>query len=1186
MIQRFSRHGLAMSCGACMLLVSIAGQRDGPSAGGERLFQDKPRSQRGAREGQPAMAARGRMRGRAPGPFGGRPSLRPSPREQLAIEPAAATLVPMRRNLLPAFFAGLLAGLLAPGASAQPVGNNPLDPQPNGMRKADPDWHFLLGPTVHLAPGRVIQSGIVEIRNGRIVSVVDMSTVRFAPPPGAQIHDLAGMHIYAGFIDAHLAIDTPLPPRDAPGAHWNGGVTPQRSALDGTGVPSEDADRLRKLGFGAAAIAPDGGIFAGRSAVVSLARTPSDPSDGRPTVYREGAYQTLSFNTRGPSNRGAFDSYPDSQMGAIALIRQTLSDADWRDSVRMNSGAPAGADLVAAPSCLDALSRDTYNHMPLLFRTRDELEGLRGGKIASEFRRHLIVLGSGTEFRRLDAVRANSDSEAPPIYILPLTMPEAPDVFTIGAADSVGLRELMTWEQAPTNARRLDEAGVRVCLTAGGLRRGEKFDDNLAEAIKVGGLDPEHALAMLTTTPASVLGVGDRLGTLDAGMAANIIVATGDLFAPATGERGSRAKSKKARILDMWIDGRRYAISDPDSPFDGHWTLRVGNDFEMQLVIDGEKVTGIEGMGDDVNEGDARKVKMDPVARSISFILDDTDDGTGTYVQSGVLGPDGVIRGTGLAPDGSAFGWTGTRNPPEAAEEAQDEGVDKTKSPEGADAADTGPPAELPGYPFGPFAASELPAQQTIIFQNGTVWTEGPQGVLKNGWVVIEEGKVVAVGAGGIDVLTRHTPITIDLHGRHITPGLIDCHSHTGISGGVNEGGQAVTAEVRIADVTDPDDINWYRQLAGGLTIVNNLHGSANPIGGQSQTNKIRWGVAKPDDMHMEGAKPGIKFALGENVKQSNWPSDRTRYPQSRMGVETIIRDRFAAAREYAAAGDTGGVPKRRDLELEALSEILEGERLLHCHSYRQDEILMLCRVADDFGFKIGTFQHGLEVYKVAEAVKDHAVGASLFADWWAYKVEVQDAIAQAGPLQTEVGVLTSYNSDSDELARRMNVEAGKAVKYSGGRLSEVDALKFVTLNPAIQLGIDGRVGSIEVGKDADLAIWSGDPLSAFSRCEATYVDGREYFSLERDAQLREQNAARRQRITQKILTGGAPKSKTKDKQPGESPDDAPPGSLRERIAQAARLQHDLDLYLRGIDPATHRCGDCGQTELQLGGSR
>ncbi len=1132
------------------------------------------------------------------------------------------------------------AGLLAAGVFAQPATDSPLDPQPNGPRKRDPAWHFLVGPTVHVDPDQLVESAIVEIRDGRIVSVTDMAAVRWALPAGAQAHDLAGMHVYAGFIDAHLAIEVPRPDRDAPGAHWNAGVTPQRSALDVTGVPADDAKRLRGLGFAAAAIAPEGGIFAGRSAVVSLAEPPVDPSDGRAPVYRPDAYHALSFSGRGgPENRGEFSGYPNSQMGAIALIRQTLIDSDWRDRLSLMSSEEA-RDAYLAPSCLAHLSRQQHEDAPLLFRTASELEGLRAGKIAAEFGRRFIVLGSGTEFRRLDAIAANHAEEGAPVYVLPLTLPETPDVETVGAADSVDLRDLLTWEQAPTNARRLDGAGVRVCLTAGGLRRGEKFEDNLRRAIEVGGLEPERALAMVTTAPAEVLGVSEQLGTVEPGKIANLVVATGDMFAPGEGSGDERPRrgsggGDRARVLDVWIDGERYAISEPDPPFDGSWTFRVGEFFSMKLEIEGEEITATEGEGEDANTGPARKVKIDADARTISFVLDDTDDGTGTYVQSGVLGPDGVVRGTGLDPSGGAFQWTMTRAPepdldpevePGAPARAAEPDAQAREGDEPADAdestGDTNkrPPEELPGYPFGAYAIGELPAQESVLFTNATVWTSGPAGVIENGWVFIKDGKISAVGEDGPPGTAGEVRV-IDLAGKHITPGLIDAHSHTGISRGVNEGGQSVTAEVRIGDVTDPDSMNWYRQLAGGVTAVNSMHGSANPIGGQTQTNKVRWGAVHPDDMHMEGAKPGIKFALGENVKQSNWESDRTRYPQTRMGVETLIRDRFAAAREYGAGlrqlesaereiadsirreidrdevrADLGEVTisvhataGRRDLELETLAEILAGERLVHCHSYRQDEILMLCRVAQDFGFTIGTFQHGLEVYKVAEAVREAAIGASLFSDWWAYKVEVQDAIAQAGPLQAEVGVLTSYNSDSDELARRMNVEAAKAVKYSGGRLSEEEALKFVTINPAIQLGVGERIGSIEEGKDADLAIWSGPPLSSFSRCEAAWIDGREYFSLERDRILRDLNAEHRRRIVQKILAEGGGKGKKRggdeeEESPGEEGE--PPRSLRERIAAAARERHYLDLYLRGINPADHRCGDCGMSDMEFGGAR
>jgi imidazolonepropionase-like amidohydrolase len=453
----------------------------------------------------------------------------------------------------------------------------------------------------------------------------------------------------------------------------------------------------------------------------------------------------------------------------------------------------------------------------------------------------------------------------------------------------------------------------------------------------------------------------------------------------------------------------------------------------------------------------------------------------------------------------------------------------------------------------------------------------------------------------------------IDCQGKHITPGLIDAHSHTGLFRlGVNESGQAVTAEVRIADSLDPGHINFYRQLAGGLTAANLLHGSANPIGGQSQTVKLRWGALRPSDMFFEDAKPGIKFALGENVKQSNWGDENTtRYPQTRLGVETLIRDRFTKAREYAAdrgqydeamkklhsqmkatvegikekSTDTTKVDASykvtiknpelippRDLELEILAQILAGERLVHSHSYRQDEILMLCRVAEDFGFKIGTFQHGLETYKVAEVVREHAIGASLFSDWWAYKVEVQDAIPYAGPINFEAGLLTSYNSDSDDLARRMNVEAGKALRYaraSGIDMSPQDALAFVTTNPAIQLGIEHRVGTIEPGKDADIAVWSGDPLSSLTRCERTFVDGIQLFSIEQDAAHRQRMQTERARLINEIMAEGRPDPKPKKDEQKPSEGSEPP---TRRSLLAAAYERAMNEH---IDHGP-RPGDCG----------
>ncbi|HMO65079.1 MAG TPA: amidohydrolase family protein, partial [Verrucomicrobiota bacterium] len=374
-----------------------------------------------------------------------------------------------------------------------------------------------------------------------------------------------------------------------------------------------------------------------------------------------------------------------------------------------------------------------------------------------------------------------------------------------------------------------------------------------------------------------------------------------------------------------------------------------------------------------------------------------------------------------------------------------------------------------------------------LLVRGATLWTCGPAGVLTNASLLIRDGKVQAVGHFRAE-LTADTH-AVDATGLHVTPGLIDCHSHSMIVGQVNEGTLPSTAMVRIGDVVNSETDNLHRQLAGGLTVANLLHGSANPIGGQNQVIKLRDGEG-PEGLKFTNAPPGIKFALGENVKQSNWGDRQTnRFPQSRMGVQTFYVNRFTAARQYAARRGNG---LRRDLELEALAEILAGTRLIHCHSYRQDEIVAFLRTMESFGVRVASLQHILEGYKVADEIARHGAGASAFADWWAFKFEVYDAIPYAGSLMHARGVNVSFNSDSSDHARRLNLEAAKAVKYGG--TGEEDALKFVTLNPAKQLGIDRWVGSLEPGKDADFVLWSGHPLDTRSVCLQTWIEGRQYF--------------------------------------------------------------------------------------------
>jgi len=403
---------------------------------------------------------------------------------------------------------------------------------------------------------------------------------------------------------------------------------------------------------------------------------------------------------------------------------------------------------------------------------------------------------------------------------------------------------------------------------------------------------------------------------------------------------------------------------------------------------------------------------------------------------------------------------------------------------------------------------------QTFLIRNATILTV-TKGTIENGSVLVENGKIAAVGKN-ISAPTG-APV-IDGTGQFLMPGIIDCHSHTAIEGGVNEGSVSDSSMVNIKDVLNPTDINIYRALAGGLTVSNVLHGSANAIGGQTIVVKLRWGK-NAQQMIFEGAKPGIKFALGENPKRQGYPPQgfgltgptvERRYPGTRMGVEDVIRESFNEAKIYQAqweeyktktARGEKVIAPRKDLRLEPLVEVLNGQRFVHAHCYRADEILMLLRIADDMGFKIRTLQHVLEGYKVAKEIAAHGAGASTFTDWWSYKIEAYDATPYNAALMAKKGVLVSLNSDSDELQRHLNLEAAKVMRYGG--MSQDEALAMVTINPAKQLGIDNSVGSIEVGKSADLVLFDQHPLSGYSKPLKVWIDGNQYFDRMKDLEAR-----------------------------------------------------------------------------------
>ncbi|MFT5285946.1 MAG: imidazolonepropionase-like amidohydrolase [Planctomycetota bacterium] len=1017
-----------------------------------------------------------------------------------------------------------------------------------GPRHVDPRWHALTHATLIPAPGERIEDATIVVRDGLILSVSSGA----AAPEGARVWDCSGLFIYAGLIEPYFEVEAPEP--DEAGAHWNAMVMPQRSALDGAGISKSERESLRALGFTAACLSPKGGILRGTSELVGLGE--SETTTAAASVSRLGSeiYQTFSFETaRGEWKRGgpSISGDPSSEMGAIALLRQTFSDAMWyQQSQSTYRISPESSEPVEVRDALAALGTGSSGTR-LLFDSRTELQLLRASRLAKEFGRSLMVLGSGAEYRRLDAVL-----ESQLAVIVPLNFPMTPEVATLAQAERVSLRTLMSWEQAPANPRRLVDAGIKTVLTSAKLKKsGKNFWPNLRKAIEY-GLSEEDALAMLTTQTASLLGVGGDggLGRVATGYLAHLTITDGELFAEDT------------KIRDVWVGGRRYEVnSAPAIERDGDWsgTLALATVHELSLSIAKKKLT--------LNLGETKIAtrELNNDGEQISFLFEgDELSAIGTWSFAGSFESDQLF-GTFVDPSGQLIAGNFSLAPSESTDEDAEEDEDE-------DEAIDDPLADLPETwptPFGAFGFDELPAQESLLFTNTTVWTSADAGRLENAAVWISGGRIQFVGKAS-DVPDVAGARVIDLNGAHLTPGMIDCHSHTGISGAVNEMGQRVTSEVRVSDVIDPDDINWYRQLAGGMTAANQLHGSGNAVGGQNSVVKNRWGAPHPDGMRFGGAIPGIKFALGENPKRvasNTHISDE--YPNTRMGVAALIRDRLLAGREYrmrmdqyeALASDSRSrtMPPRRDLELEALGEIMANERLIHCHSYRQDEILMLCRTAQEFGFKIGTFQHVLEGYKVAEAIKEAALGASTFSDWWAYKFEVIDAIPFNASIMHDVGVVTSINSDSADHARRLNTEAAKSVKYGG--MSETDALKMVTLNPAIQLGVEARVGSIEVGKDADIAIWSGSPLSYKSRCERTYVDGRELFSIDRDTEQRTIAQSERQRIIQKIHSASRPDKKD------ESDEDESEGGEDETYFE------EYEALLRSGLP-----GDCGCNHQNL----
>lgn len=960
--------------------------------------------------------------------------------------------------------------------------------------------HALVDARVVTRPGQELARATVVIRDGRIEAVGSDIPV----PPDARVWDCAGLTVYPGLIEPYLCPeDVPAEPEGQghpghgdrgghpagagegrPGAgagHWSPDVRPERSLADELSLSPEALRELRRSGFTSAVLAPGQGVVRGTSALVCL-------RDGTPRQQLLQADVAQHLGLVSARKRG---DYPSSLMGAVALVRQTLLDAEHDAAAWAAWENEPGQERPENNRALRALQPVLAGQRPVCVQAEDLSALLRATRLLGEFDLvPWVVLGDLDAYRWPDALHATA---AP--LIVSLNFPPVPEWEDEDEALEVETRALHHWWLAPATPARLEQDQLRFSFTAHGLVDRASWRARAREAIQR-GLSEETALSAVTTAPAALLGV-PQLGVVAPGAFANLTVCDGPLFGEAT------------RVVEVWVDGERYPSElAPPGPEElaGRWAL--------DLVLDGEHTRTVPLAL--AFERGALSAAIDsralPAGSPPSLPLPTPRYSAGRLE----LTLPGALAGT--AAEARIVGQVAGRRLVGSFRAGEQEGPARGLRRGGEE--DQGEEPEVPRptgvLPWPAWPPLPEPAPPAVLVRGATLWTQGPLGTFQGD--LLCQGRTIA--AVGTALAAPPGALVVDGSGLHVTPGLIDCHSHSFVDGWVNEATRSCTAEVRIGDVIDASTVRIYQQLAGGLTLANVLHGSANAIGGQNALVKLRWGES-PEGVLFAEAPAGIKWALGENPKRSNWGDGLSpRYPTSRMGVVESIRERLVAARDYEAELEAwrrdprpDRIPPRIDLQLQALVEVLRGTRLVHCHSYRADEILAVIRLAEQMGFTVATFQHVLEGYKVADEMAAHGAGGSTFSDWWAYKFEVYDAIAYNAALMTRRGVLVSVNSDSSELARRMNQEAAKSLRWGG--LSPEEALALVTINPARQLGVAAQVGSLEPGKQADFAVWSAPPLDARAVCQETWVEGRRCYQRQRDLAARALGETEREALMQ-----------------------------------------------------------------------
>ncbi len=942
-------------------------------------------------------------------------------------------------------------------------------PENDGVKSKNNNYMAFTNAKIHVTPTQIIEKGTLLVQNGKVIQV----GTSVAIPKNTIIEDLEGKSIYPSFIDVFSGFGVEKAKR-APGSgrspqyeatregfYWNDHIMPENEAIAKFTYDDKKAEELRKVGFGVVNSHFQDGIARGTGVLIALNGSGNDGD----RIVEDQSGQYFSF-TKSIAKR---QSYPTSLMGATALLRQLHHDLDWY----------AKGNVTTKDRSLEALLEN--KDLPQIFAAGGNGNVLRADKIGDQFGIQYAILGGGDEYQHIEAIKNTNAT-----LIVPINFPKAYDVSDPYAAEYVNLSDMRHWNLAPSNPKVLEDNGVPFSLTLHQLKSPNDFKDMLLKAI-AHGLSKTKALEALTTVPARILGKSDHIGTLQPGRQANFLIASGDVF------------EKSTTLFENWVQGTKNIINAKDQKdIRGDYDLNVGGKTYTMVVSGTLGKPKLEIKKDTL----ALSTKIEYSGDWVNFSFA-TETGDNYRMTSLVSNASNNLKGKVVLPSGKESSFT-------AKQTSSFEASENKK----AEAQET-PKLVALTYPNIGYGNTVKPQPENILFKNATVWTG--DAILENTDVWVKNGKIAKVGPD----LRASGAKTIDATGKHLTAGVIDEHSHIGALA-INEAGHNSTAEVKMQDVVDPKDIDLYRNLAGGVTTIQLLHGSANPIGGQSAILRLKWGE-DADGLLFPNMPKFIKFALGENVKQSNWQSF-SRFPQTRMGVEQVFIDYFQRAKEYDEKKKSGQ-PYRYDEEMETLAEILNGERYISCHSYVQSEINMLMKVAEQFDFKVNTFTHILEGYKVADKMAEHGVGGSTFSDWWAYKYEVKDAIPHNAAIMASQGVTVAINSDDAEMSRRLNQEAGKTIKYGGA--SEIEAWKMVTLNPAKLLHIDDKVGSIAVGKDADLVLWSDYPMSVYAKAEKTLIEGAVYFDLETDKAQREAIQKERNELITMMLNEKAGGAKT-----------------------------------------------------------